>query len=447
MKSWFIASAVTILAVLGIRWLVKDRVSYRLRYALWLLVLLRLLIPVHFASSQMSVARLVDCETVPRVSSSETISDGVPAAAPTQTPPTMDPAAVLTAIWLAGAGTILAFLTGSGARLQWKLRRDRVRIDAGVCPVPVYRTAAVQSPCLVGLFRPVVYVTETAQGASARHVLLHEMTHLRHFDHVWTVLRCVVLAVHWFDPLVWIAAGLSKRDGELACDEGVLKYLGDGERIAYGRTLIQLSCNAGKGGTIMMGNAMLEKKGSLRQRIEAIAADKRTKTSMAALMVVLCLLTAGCTFTGAPETTLPPETVESTEEAQIRETVPEETAPGSYDVVAHYLDGILTPEEEALLAKIPGFDSGEDWAEGFLRVFQMNKLWMFGRDGADKTAIVSVEEIEDARAEPGVRIYEIRYCQTQVRVKRGPDYLICGNDTYCLSSDLDESHISGVFNS
>ncbi len=56
-----------------------------------------------------------------------------------------------------------------------------------------------------------------------RHVLTHEFTHYRHGDHLWSMLRCLALAVHWWNPLVWLAAELSRRDAELACDEGALK--------------------------------------------------------------------------------------------------------------------------------------------------------------------------------------------------------------------------------
>ena len=68
-----------------------------------------------------------------------------------------------------------------------------------------------------------------------RYALAHELTHYRHLDHIWSLVRLVCLALWWFHPLVWAAAWLSRRDGELACDEGVLERLGSEHRLPYGR--------------------------------------------------------------------------------------------------------------------------------------------------------------------------------------------------------------------
>jgi len=398
-KSWFIASAVTIIAVIGIRWLAGERISYRLRYALWLLVLLRLLIPVNFASSEISVARLMDWEPVIHSTYVNTVSDSFCGALQSESALSADPERVLMSLWLGGAALILSFLAGSGIRIQRKLRRDRILVETGVCPVPVYRTSAVQSPCLVGLFRPVVYVTETEEGETLRHVLLHEMYHLRHFDHLWTVLRCIVLAVHWFDPLVWIAVRLSKRDGELACDEGVLEYLGDAERINYGQTLIQLSCKSGIGGMNMMGNTMLSKKGSLRRRIVAIASGRRTKASMAAVIAVLCLLTAGCTFTDAPETT-PPVEITQPQAAE--------------DVYAVYVNKKynLTHEEAALIDRIPEqvgiIDVDRQVVNGQIMI---RSSQLKGFSHAEDARLVDVTALIDTQPDPmeEVQLYELHF--------------------------------------
>lgn len=113
---------------------------------------------------------------------------------------------------------------------------------AAGCKYPVYLAEHLPSPCLFGLLRPAVYLTPAAVESpeTLRHVLAHETTHARHLDPLWSLLRCVCLAVYWFDPLVWIAAVVSRRDCELACDEGALKRLGEAERIPYGRTLLRL---------------------------------------------------------------------------------------------------------------------------------------------------------------------------------------------------------------
>ena len=81
------------------------------------------------------------------------------------------------------------------------------------------------SPCLVGILSlPAIYLTPEAiqDEDTLRHVLAHELTHFAHKDHIWSALRCVCLVLHWYNPLVWLACVLSRRDGELACDEGAV---------------------------------------------------------------------------------------------------------------------------------------------------------------------------------------------------------------------------------
>lgn len=79
-----------------------------------------------------------------------------------------------------------------------------------------------------------------ADDGMLRHVLAHEEAHFAHKDHIWSLLRCLALILHWYNPLVWWAAAASRQDGELACDQRALACLGESERIAYGRTLLSL---------------------------------------------------------------------------------------------------------------------------------------------------------------------------------------------------------------
>lgn len=447
MSRWFLSSAAMMAAILGIRLLVKERISHRLRYGLWLPVLLRLLIPVNFARSSMSLEQLLPSEA--------------PTAVPelpmqiwyTRAPNVTEPAVlgnVWRLLWLAGVAAVLGCFLISRLVLELRLRRDRVLREDACCSVPVYLTAAVKVPCQVGLFRPVVYVTQASVGRDTlQYVLRHEMTHLRHFDHLWSVLRCVALALHWFDPLAWVAAWLSKADAELACDEGVLTDLSREEAMAYGSTLIQLSSN--KGDVIMGMNAILDGKAALRRRVEAIACRKRNRRSAAILAAVLCIMTAGCTFTDAPVTTLPAQTtgtvnVETTAPRGTDSVVQEvsSTNPGD-DVPEEAAKVLLTEQEEQLLGKIPGFDSGEDWVEGFRMNIKRNLNAWRKEYGAENAGIVSVEEVFDDRAEPGVRIFEIRCYMGNPRQERS-DYVIVSEDCKAWTADLESCHISDVFN-
>lgn len=329
MIEWVVSSCILILAVIALRYLLRGKISLRLQYALWLLVLARLLIPVSFGSTDISVMSVV--EKAPAVQAVESVREvdtiwqadngsvqGLPAGAaadnaPLQIAPrtTSDDQfsrmssaltlrKVLLPVWWCGAAvTLLVFLTANlcfAARLR-KSRRS-LAVESASLPVYVARERAV--PCLFGLFRPAVYVTPEAEedGTLLRHTVAHETTHFRHGDHVWALLRTVCLALHWWNPLVWWAAKLSRQDGELACDEATIRALGEGERAAYGRTLIRMACGRGAS-PLLTATTMDGGKTSLHERIVLLAKKPRTAALAAIALVLAAALCVGCTFTGA----------------------------------------------------------------------------------------------------------------------------------------------------
>ena len=322
---WVCTATFLILVVLALRAALGRRISAGLRYALWAVVLLRLLVPVQLFTSPIAGTWVV---TEKRVEHSMAEAPSAPAglgdapslsgqyvpalevgqgAAPNFPDPPSMPAAPeppaapdLTKLpiwlgwaWLAGTGVVALVLLLSNLRFYGRLRRVRTRLEGADCPLAVYAAPGVPSPCLFGLFRPAVYVTpETAEDtAMLRHVLAHEYTHFRHGDHIWSLLRCAALAAHWWNPLVWVAAGLSRRDAELACDEGALKRLGDGERAAYGNTLLSLvTAKPGPEDLFRCATTMAGDKKSLKERITRIAqAPKRWLWAAVAVVMATAL--------------------------------------------------------------------------------------------------------------------------------------------------------------
>ena len=328
MIEWVVSSCILILAVIALRYLLRGKISLRLQYALWLLVLARLLIPVSFGSTDISVMSVV--ERAPAVQAVESVRDvdtiwqahdGTVEGYPIgplmpDTPVTVAPSVtndqfsrmssaltlrkILLPVWWGGAAvTLLVFLTANlcfAARLR-KSRRS-LAVESASLPVYVARERAV--PCLFGLFRPAVYVTPEAEedGTLLRHTVAHETTHFRQGDHVWALLRTVCLALHWWNPLVWWAAKLSRQDGELACDEATIRALGEGERAAYGRTLIRMACGRGAS-PLLTATTMDGGKTSLHERIVLLAKKPRTAALAAIALVLAAALCVGCTFTGA----------------------------------------------------------------------------------------------------------------------------------------------------
>lgn len=330
MLEWAITSSVLILVVLALRRLLIGKISLRLQYGLWALVLIRLLIPVSFGTTTVSVLNLVENTDVSNpilgYAGGNTPQLSVVAPAPSlpveqqreqyeknleQWQAQIDAARaeegtpvstrmVLLGVWGTGAVVLGLWLLWVNVRFARKLRSSRPL--AADCPLPVYVTGAAQTPCLFGLLHPSIYVTEevAADETVLRHSLAHEFTHYRHRDHIWAALRGLCLAFHWYNPLVWVAAALSQRDGELCCDASTVHRLGEGERASYGRTLLAVTCQ-GHRNPLLTATSMTGSGNGIKERIVLLA--KRPKTALYTLVVVILIavIALGCTFTGAPK--------------------------------------------------------------------------------------------------------------------------------------------------
>lgn len=318
--NWILTASLLIFVVLLLRAAFGGRIGAGLRYALWLVVLARLLVPGQFLTAPVETPRVLP-ETAalqalpggwrfsPEEDTHETGAGSPAQAAPAPAEGKSDSAApaarksldlpvLLGGIWLAGSAAMAAAFLTSNFSFARKLRRVRTPLEAD-CPLPVYVAPGLPSPCLFGVLRLAVYVTPEAAADPAvlRHVLAHETTHFRHGDHIWSLLRCGALAVHWWNPLVWLAAVLSRRDAELACDEGTLRVLGDGERRAYGGTLLALvTAKPGPGDLLRCATTMTGDKRSLRERVSRIARAPKRWLWAAALSVALAILVCACSF-------------------------------------------------------------------------------------------------------------------------------------------------------
>ena len=138
-------------------------------------------------------------------------------------------------LWPLGAAAVLVW----GAASQLYLRRMLVGAvrDGG----NVWLADRIPTAFVMGLFRPRIYLPSTLGEPGRGYVLEHEHTHIRRGDHIFRLLAFVALALHWFNPLVWLAFTLSGRDMELSCDEAVLRRKGEGVRADYCQTLLDMS--------------------------------------------------------------------------------------------------------------------------------------------------------------------------------------------------------------
>lgn len=332
MVEWIVSASVLMVIILGLRFILKGKISLRLQYGLWILVLLRLLIPVSFGSSPVSTATVVETVLPPQA----VITQQVPAFTPpvTQMLPSENisestvggvdhssvtvhkaasAASVLKMVWICGgSGLGIAIILSNLLFLQkQKKNRTLFRVENHI---PVYISPSLDTPCLVGFFRPAVYIPEkVAEDPTLfRHAFVHEMTHYRHGDHLWSVLRAAALCIHWYNPLVWLCAILSKQDAELACDEGTIRILGEEQRSAYGKTLISLTCEK-KNSPLLTATTMTGSKSAIKERISLIVKKPKTAIFTLVSLIFICALVVGCTFTGAKKDETPESTTEPVE--------------------------------------------------------------------------------------------------------------------------------------
>ena len=384
MSNWILSSSVLIAAILAVRRIFRGRISPRLQYALWLLVLLRLLLPVNFGRSAASVMNYLPAGEAQVLAQSLTESGNVstapvkPTAVPVSpvqndrpdlsqspsAPGNLQPPAVLPAqengfdaarllggLWLLGIAAVLLCLLVSNLRFALRLRRSRVP-EAPYQGLPVYECAWLETPCMFGLLRPAIYLSPGLTGDSRDYALRHEYGHFRQGDHLWALFRGLCLALHWYNPMVWLAVRLSKRDGELACDQRVTRSLTEAQRLDYGRTLIRLSCS-GREPVFCAATTMSVKGKALKQRIEYIAKRPTMLLSTVIVLLLAVILSVGCTFTGAKE--------ESPAAPTPKATMAEEAVPTAGPVPAAETGRLLDKNGQLLdLAQYPDLSAVEE---------------------------------------------------------------------------------------
>ncbi|HPF56649.1 MAG TPA: M56 family metallopeptidase [Clostridiales bacterium] len=329
MTELLITSSILIIIVAALRFALKNKLSRRIRYALWGVVVLRLMLPFSLFESPISA---VDSDTVSAVHSvaqttqiavlpyeSYTLEEyaegnSIPleqaqaevgaseleaASVKRQTIPLET---LLKWIWFGGAAVAAVWFFIRNTVFYIKLLTVRVPVETE-CKLKVYQADFLHSPCLFGLLKPAVYLNEKALADenTTKTVLTHELCHYTHADNLWSFVRCALLAVYWFDPFVWMAAAMSRTDCESACDEAAVKKLGEENRIAYGKTLIgMIEVKKTPVGLTCAATTMVSGKNGIKERVKMIVKNHKTRAWAAVVMALIMVLTIGCTFGTTP---------------------------------------------------------------------------------------------------------------------------------------------------
>lgn len=360
MTETLITSSVLILMIIVLRTVFKGRMKSSLRYGLWLIAAVRLALPFGLMESSVSVMNLVREFTAEEAAepvyiqydnsageenhypgdTNYYISPGYYPERPVVTyhngndnnsyyesiPEESDAAAgkslslkqCAVFIWIFVSAAMLIWFGAVNFIFYTDLRRTRKKLEYDA-PVSVYSAEGIISPCIFGFPKPSVYVPEKAACSeeAMRFVITHELCHYYHGDMIWTTLRYIMLAVYWFDPLVWVAAILSKRDCECACDEAAIHRVGEDNRFEYGKTVIDLIPQ--KRGEMfgVISTSMASGKNVLKERMKMIAAKPKNRIYALALSALAVVLAACGTFTSAKESD---DAVSDDTEASVSET-------------------------------------------------------------------------------------------------------------------------------
>ena len=303
-----ISASWLVLAVLVLR-LVSKRSPKWMNVLLWGIVALRLVLPfsVESALSLIPSAEtvspaVVQFDPAPTITSGVSIIDNAVnpslsehfAAVPTMS---VNPLYVWTEIagwvWLIGLGTMLLYALVSYLRL-----RRRVRVSLPVQD-HIYLCDAISSPFILGVVKPHIYLPSGLDEVQRQNVLAHEQAHLARRDHWWKPLGFALLAVYWFNPVLWLAYALLCRDIELACDERVIRTMDESAVKTYSTVL--LACSMPRKAVITCPLAFGEV--GVKERVKNALHYKKPAFWVVAASVAVCVVVAVCFLTNPPTDT------------------------------------------------------------------------------------------------------------------------------------------------
>ncbi|MCI7019130.1 MAG: SH3 domain-containing protein [Clostridiales bacterium] len=289
--------SIVILLVMLAR-LILKRAPKIFSYALWAVVLFRLLCPVALtapvsvlnalepkvqeASESTSVIYFIPAEVnqnpdftfVPAENQSGT--EPVQVEEPEHT--RLDLMTVASYVWLAGTGIMIAYSVIQYVRLRLKL------IGAMAYRGNVYRADYIDTPFVMGIFSPKIYLPSDVPTNERKYIIAHERHHISRCDHIIKLLAYFALCIHWFNPLVWAAFILAGKDMEMSCDEAVIKRMGSQIRADYSASLLRLATHK----KIIAGMPLAFGEGDTKGRVMNMAKWKKPKLWVSIVCFVLC---------------------------------------------------------------------------------------------------------------------------------------------------------------
>ncbi len=296
-----IAASWMVLAVIALRFLWKKAPKWS-HVALWGLVAVRLLLPfsiesgfslipsaetvpqvlLHYEGALQQSPAYLDIVSNPNFSSTVSLPLG-------QTVGSFQWQMVdITFMWLIGMGVLLLYALVS----WWRLRR---RVAAAVrYRDNIFQSEHVDSPFVLGVFQPRIYLPFQMDAQDMEQVIAHERAHIARKDHWWKPLGFLLLTIHWFNPLLWYAYTLFCRDMELACDERVIRDMDSERRADYVQALVACSVNR-RMPALAFGEV------GVKERVQSVMNYQKPARWVAAFAVLVCAVVAVCFLTDPVE--------------------------------------------------------------------------------------------------------------------------------------------------
>jgi len=235
-------------------------------------------------------------------------------------------------IWLIGAVVSAVWVLFTGITYNRRLVKNRVLYRTVRC-TKVYISENAGVPCISGII-PSIYITPAAVNSKSETlIIVHEHIHIRHLDHIWSIVRAIALIVFWWNPLVWVAARVSKQDAELACDDAISAKLNDDGRLKYANILLE---------TIPQKHRYAVGLGSapMKERILMLINKQKNRWICLILALVLAVIAVGCSFIGTRKITMDKIQAQngfiilSQETKEVKLTLPLEQLPTYNDIVS-----------------------------------------------------------------------------------------------------------------
>ena len=363
-----IAAAILAVVALLIQWTCERIIGPRWTYSLWLLVVIRLMMPTAPASKfslfNVSASRpsseVIQINEPPMspTTPARPVANVSAAPAPIPSPPLLTLPLLVTLVWLTGAVAYLSFCVLHYRRFTAWARRQTPVSNSNVLEalrdaqsllsyrrdIPVLATTALRVPALFGFLNPRLLVPQamldTWSAEELRHALVHELVHARRRDHLLNWGLIVVQAVHWFSPIAYLALRRLRAERELLCDAVALSCMSAEQHRSYGAALVKAAQEFARTRISPAIVPMINHNNEVKRRVSMIAQFKPTPRVISVVALVAIVLLAGLTFTSKAQKAKTPETP-STQKA------PDRAETGSIKVLQAAYDQLTKQVEES----------------------------------------------------------------------------------------------------